>query len=409
MTIILGPPPPKSPSSAQKLSAGVGRGLELGSQLMGQYEQRQELENQRKAVESLMGPEVSRLPPELQKLYIDSGLKQKQKEKSLAGESEAESANYDMLKKTFGEKFADIWKAAPTGGKTELLKSGIDAKTRGEDLNKLLSSYDLSGISPEDQTIPDNIQQVKGGKIPKEFKWPDFSKRPLGITPKDWVGEKKTWRKENAPIFESTRTKLKNNIRDSLEIKQLDKLNKSKKLPQGFERFLINPETGDFYSLAQAANQSSPEAQEWIKITSRFQNRAKDAFGSRVTNFDLASYMKQFPGLLNTSEGRSRIIRMMNVNNKMDQLYDSALDQVYKKYGLSGIPQEKADELSKKLIESETQRLEDEYLHLDELNQMEEKTENLSGKMIDVMGPDGQEYEIDESEIDLLPEGYRIK
>jgi hypothetical protein len=33
----------------------------------------------------------------------------------------------------------------------------------------------------------------------------------------------------------------------------------------------------------------------------------------------------------------------------------------------------------------------------------------LSGKTIDVIGPDGNEYELDEGEVDQLPPGYRIK
>lgn len=33
----------------------------------------------------------------------------------------------------------------------------------------------------------------------------------------------------------------------------------------------------------------------------------------------------------------------------------------------------------------------------------------LSGKMIDIIGPDGNEYELDESEVDQLPPGFRIK
>lgn len=33
----------------------------------------------------------------------------------------------------------------------------------------------------------------------------------------------------------------------------------------------------------------------------------------------------------------------------------------------------------------------------------------LSGKMIDVIGPDGKIYEVDQSEVDLLEEGFRIK
>ncbi len=38
----------------------------------------------------------------------------------------------------------------------------------------------------------------------------------------------------------------------------------------------------------------------------------------------------------------------------------------------------------------------------------EDKEEELSGRMIDIKGPDGQIYEVDESEIEQLPEGYLV-
>jgi hypothetical protein len=335
---------------------------------------------------------------------LATGLKGKfDREKSFNDEF-LEKKSYDKIKGTFGEKFADIWKAAPTGGKTELLKHGIDAISRGDNLEELLNGVDV----PEKQSEePIKVPQLKNGKVPSEFEWPDYSKRPTGYNAKDWADERKTWRKENSPVFLENKTKLQNSKRDALSIKKIDKLNKSKKVAEGFERSLINPSTGEPYGVAQIVGAMSPETQEWIKEIARFQNRAKDAFGSRVTNFDLVSYMKQFPGLMNTPEGRDRIIKMMTVNNELDQLYENALQNIYQKYGLSGIPQEEADKLAQKMIEDESSRLYDEYLSLDEKNQ-NETSNQLSGKMIDVIGPDGEHYEVDQSELDQLPEGFRI-
>lgn len=179
-------------------------------------------------------------------------------------------------------------------------------------------------------------------------------------------------------------------------------------MPEDLERFLINPSTGELYGLAQISGAASPETQEWLKETARFQNRAKDAFGSRVTNFDLISYMKQFPTLMNTPEGRERIISMMDINNQLDQLYEKALNQVYTKYGLSGIPQEKAEELAQSMISDDTERLHNEYLGFDELNKEEENKQNETGRVIRVLGPDGNEYELDSSHLDDLPEDYKI-
>jgi hypothetical protein len=187
------------------------------------------------------------------------------------------------------------------------------------------------------------VPQLKEGKIPSDYKFPDFTKRPQGFTPKDWASERKEWGKENSKLYEEGRTKIKGIERDLLGTKKLTKLNETRKVGEGFQRSLINPSTGEFYGPAQLTGAVAPEAQEWIKEIARFGNRAKEAFGSRVTNFDLVQYMKQFPGLLNTYEGRSRILRMMNINYELDKLYENARQQIYHKKGRTEIPPEEED------------------------------------------------------------------
>lgn len=332
-----------------------------------------------------------------------------QENQKLLGESKQVEENYNIIKDAFGEKFANIWKSAPVGGQTDMLKAAFDTLNRGgkiEDLLKGLPSPNQPINKEDKQEIP----QSKNGLIPKKYKWEDLSVRPVGYTPKEWNNERREFRKENSPIFQKNKDQLKANIRDELDIKRLGQLNKSKKLPEGLSRALINPETGELWGLAQLGGAATPETQEYSKIFARFQNRAKDTFGTRVTNFDLMSYMKQFPGLLNTPEGRDRILRMMTINNELDQLYEKALNEVYNHYGLSDISQEKADDLAKSFIRDRTTELEDEYLSLDQSNMNESQSEQrqLSGKMIDVIGPDGQPYEVDESEVEMLPEGFRI-
>ena len=355
---------------------GQGAGQAIPQYLMGKQRQ--------KGISDVLGQEVAGLPPEFQKMAYDAKLKGEKESQDLMDEEQG----YNTIKDTFGEKFAKVWKHSPVGGRTELLKKGIDAAIRGENVENLLEGAQGPEVN-EIAEIPDDIPQLKNGKVSSDLKWPDFTKRPKGYTPEDWKKERSAWRGENAPIFKENKEKLVSNNRDALGIKNLNKLNETHKIPEGrFERILINPETGDFYGLAQIANLVSKEGQEWVKEIARFQNRAKDAFGSRVTNFDLQSYMKQFPGLLNTFDGRKRILRMMDINNQLDSLYDKALDQVYKKYGLNGIPQEKADELAKKMIQNDTERLNNEYLGIDVQNQRNFEKQNqakngISEEMID--------------------------
>lgn len=345
---------------------------------------------------------------DLQRGLAVEQLKQGSAQKKAEAEDFMDEESSKQIEKAFGPQFAKIWKNAPMGGKTELIKQGLDAKLRGVDINEMLKD---SGFESTDQSQTQLAQtkkppQIKDGKIPEDFQWPDFTKAPEGYTPKDWRGERKTWRQENSPVFLENKTRLSNDKKDALSIKRLKAINKD--LPSGLDRIIINPDTGEPYGLAQLTGKVPPAVQEFEKIRAQFQNRAKDAFGSRVTNFDLLSYMKQFPTLLNTEEGRSRIIDMIRINNDLDSLYNDALDKVYKKYGLNGIPMEKADELARSLIEDRTEELNNEYMQIDDRNHMEEGA-SPSGRMVDVIGPDGQMYEVDEREVEQLPQGFIIQ
>lgn len=397
----------RKPSFSERLGNSIVGGSQAASEVIPQQLRAQELERGEIEAGERMGLNLRGMTPEVRQKSFEQEIKSRAEQKKSVQDQFVENKSYDKIKEAFGEKFADIWKAAPTGGKTELLKHAIDAKLRGDNVDRLLEGVEAPQQKMgQDETA--KVPQMKKGQVAKDFEWPDFTQRPPGYAPKDWIAERKTWRKENSPVFLENKTKLQNSKRDSVAINKLNKLNKSKKLPEGFARSIINPSTGEIYGVAQLAGTATPETQEWVKEIARFQNRAKDAFGSRVTNFDLQSYMKQFPNLLNTTEGRERIIKMMKANNEMDQLYETALEKVYQKYGLNGIPQEEADKLAQGMIKDDTDRLTNEYLSLDEKNQEEDSNE-LSGRKVDVIGPDGQLYEIDEREIDQLPQGFRIQ
>ncbi len=410
-------PENRKPSTAEKFNAAFNTGMQQLGEYSQQKKQMQQMQQENQQIKQQLGIDLSGInDPKQRQEFVAQALRGRQEQEmqrqKLQGNFEIEKRDYDVIKNRFGDKFADVWRASDQGARTELVKQAIDSNLRAEDLNKMFKENEISEKPSIQGEISKTKPQMKDGKIPKDYEWPDFKKRPQGYNAKDWVDEMKTWRKENSPIFQEVNSRLKTHQRDELGIKNLTKLNKSGKVAEGFERLLINPETGEFYGLAQLAELPTKEAQEWVKEIARFQNRAKDAFGARVTNFDLQSYMKQFPGLLNSKEGRERILDMMSINNQLDQIYDKAITQIYKKYGLNGIPQEKAEELATQLIEDQTKELEDKYLQLDKANERqlsEDQKSKLSGRMVDVIGPDGQEYELDESELDELPEGYKIK
>jgi hypothetical protein len=119
------------------------------------------------------------------------------------------------------------------------------------------------------------------------------------------------------------------------------------------EKFNINWKTGDirFPALANA------ETQGFVKTINDFTVKAKDTFGARVTNFELASFMKRLPTLANSEEGRRLIIDQMQAMGDLDRLYYDSLKDVYDQYGLRGIDSQKAEEIASQLRFDQEQAL----------------------------------------------------
>lgn len=289
-----------------------------------------------------------------------------------------------IIQKYFGPDYAELYSVLPTRAKDSFFEEAIDVTRRQGTIQDLMDRLQQKGlIDPtEGIEVEEAVEQTPQGEEievveeiatkPEEYleriKIPDTRNPPYGYTTEDWINEKKTWRKDNTPIYKDSKDKLRNVKRDLLGTRKLQKLNETKKVGEGFERLLINPLTGDFYGLAQLAQVVSPEAQEWVKEIARFGNRAKDAYGSRITDFDLRQYMKQFPSLLNTQEGRRRIIEMMEINYSMDEAYNEALKSIYEKAKLNQISPEDAEMLAEEAIAPLIKKLEDKYLKLDAAN-----------------------------------------
>ena len=309
---------------------------------------------------------------------LDQALSLKQlRDKHDLQQQDLSMPDYQTVSSQFGKEFADLYKAASTGGKTELLKAGLDATLRGENIKEMFSSLSQpaeEGTFPNEKkpSIDVGSEEFFGGegqKAPIKKQLTNYNQPPKGFTRKEWAQERKGWIKTNNENLKSAREHLKGNKRDVLGTKKLTKLNESHELPEGLERWIINPKTGEIRNIVQLAGKAPTAAQEWTKEIARFGNRAKDAYGSRVTNFDLMQYMKQFPSLLNTSEGRKNILKMMEVNYELDSLYDTAIQTIIDKYGASNIPPEEADRLARERISSREKDLEDQYINLESENE----------------------------------------
>lgn len=279
MVQIIQRPPSSSDRFAQafaNLSSSLSQ--DIPKEMMGRRE--------RKSLGEMIGEDLSNIRnPDIQRQLLSHSLEEKSAAAKFKREMEEGLMDYETVKKFAGEDVADFYKAATVGGKTKIINSIIDALERKESFGDL-----LGGAAQGHESLEEEISGSFPGEkaeIEDELGGRDFTRRPKGFTPKEFAKQREGWSKKNTETLDAARDRLKGNKRDILGTKKLQKLNESGGLPEGLGRWIINPKTGEIYGLAQLAGKAPVEAQEWVKEIARFGNRAKDAFGSRVTNFDL--------------------------------------------------------------------------------------------------------------------------
>jgi hypothetical protein len=248
--------------------------------------------------------------------------------------------------------YSNLLKNLPAGGRTKASAEILEeVKRSGGYSNKAEQKIDQEGF-PEKELIEQKL-----------FK---------GLTPSETTHKKAALRKENTPIYSSA-VKGSNSFKKQAQtLDQLEKINSTGKLPTGASKlFKVNPKTGDLF--LPAAN--NPETQLFVKLVNNFIGRAKDTFGSRVTNFDLGVFMRGLPTLANSPEGRALIIDQLKIENDLNSMYDNTLKEVYTKYGSDNIDPVIANELADKIMKEREGPL------LERMNTLVEKAPIISAKI----------------------------
>lgn len=161
---------------------------------------------------------------------------------------------------------------------------------------------------------------------------------------KEEAALKRIHTKENEPYLKDLNDKQKNLSIQDKKFRRLENLFEDReKFPSAIMASLavnregsLRPVFGSFLS---------PEAQEAVKIIQDELSAAKDTFGARVTNFDVGQYLKRLPSLLNTPEGRTRVLRDLRLVNEINRFHNQGIKTIFKEHGGSGsIPYSQAEE-----------------------------------------------------------------
>ncbi len=364
------------------------------------FMKKEEESRSNKAIKELTGTDISGLPHDFKKIFLEESLKKQGKQAETEAQDLAEENIYESVKDTFGDRFGDVWKSAPQGGRTELIKFALDATQRGIDLDELLkginpkknskSTQDNQGTQLENPNFTNEQENIdvleepqeglpKVEKVnPKNFdkKLSEYIKnRDKGLLNSDIVKRGNERYSANLKEYQETGTKLRSFTRDKERINILDSL--SEKLPKNLGRLNVDKEGNLRFPFL-----ASPEAQRFVKTLNEFSQNAKDTFGSRVTNFDLQQYLKRFPNLMNSEEGRRQIIQQMKVVNDINSVYYKNLKDTYDKAGgVRNIDADVAERFADELSEGQVSKLSEKFKQIGQFSSLPNASE-FKGKKI---------------------------
>lgn len=336
----------------QMISSGLRGGAEGGQSIKQALGEKSE----REALSDRFGDIFGKVGPNTRSQLLTGEIQKENQAAKLRGEYEADEESYGKIKNAFGKKFADVWLASPTGARTALTQAALEARARGIDLDKILSMPEVKdsiGLQshaqagqdqfkePQEQEVFNELQQIKGGQ-------------DEGLLPEEAIARGKERYATGLKEYQEAGSKLQGMTRDKERFEILETLNKSDKLPKGLGRINVDLKEGNLILPSIA----SPEAERYVKTLNEFSSGAKDTFGSRVTNFDLAQYLKRFPTLLNTKEGRRQLLDQMKLVNQINSVYYKNLKKVYDDAGgVRKIDSDVAQRLAEKLTEPTVSKL----------------------------------------------------
>jgi hypothetical protein len=344
-----------------KLAGNIGQGVQT---LTGALEEKKI----REALAEEFGKQFKNIRnPEFQKMILQSELNKREQAAKLAASSKSEQENYEKIKKSFGEQFADVWLASPTGARTALETAAIQQGLRKLPVGGLFGEEPTEGATGEEiESAKINTVNLPWGE---SFTFPKVE-GPKNLTPQGLETYKKDTRKANSPIYQEN-TKKGRALKDTEQhLNILEDLNP--KIPEGAARLLIDKE-GNIRPTALRFKAVPPSMERFVKTVNDFLSSAKDTFGARVTNFDIQQFKSRLPGLLNSREGRRQIIEQMKIFNEIESNYRNALKKVYNHYGLDGITEEKAESLVENMVADREEFLRARLLAIGEMENMQER------------------------------------
>lgn len=274
-----------------------------------------------KKFKELTGMDVSGYSPDVKKRMMDMAISQQQNNQIVNA----------LVSRGVDPEEAKLYAMLTTGGQTQFVKDMFESKKRGtlgtRKTDRANRMADVAGQEQEPEIAMEEKELTPEQQLDREIEGV-LADQDEGLTPSERVKRESERFKTGYPALQEASSKLESTSRNKERLGILEDLEKSGKLIKGLGRFNLNAEGN-----LRLPFLASAETQRFVKTLNEFSQNAKDTYGARVTNFDLAQYLRRFPTLMNSEEGRKQIIQQMKVINDINAVYYKNLKDVYRRAG----------------------------------------------------------------------------
>lgn len=183
-------------------------------------------------------------------------------------------------------------------------------------------------------------QAARVANLPKQETKPQEDKKP--VVKKADIKELSPAERKNLEVRKENAYKITKKERD--EVNKEGKAAKANLMSLGRLKTLASQDKlqdARIYTALKSVHLDYPilqnaDTQEFQEITNNFLRNARAMFGARISNFEMGAFLRTLPTLMNTKEGKERIIRNLELYNKPSVLREEAMREIIKENG--GVP-----------------------------------------------------------------------
>lgn len=224
----------------------------------------------------------------------------------------------------------------------------------GQSGQGLEQAYGLENQTGEKKSIPKGLNPKQIADVAKFNRQQEHFETRLKAT------EQKEADKETLPFYNEITKEAKAAKNNDKRLDRMEVLIKRGDISGPIPTALINTLAKGIFGIGiDLSGLQSADTQEFNKLSKDFLKEAKGIFGARLTDTDVKLYLETVPSLLQSDEGRKRVVFNLKSFNEAAKIRKKVADEIIEKNG--GRRPRNLDSLVDKIAEPELDKIAEEF------------------------------------------------